>query len=55
MPGITLFIKDKSSVWYGSAGKADIANNTAMQTCQLSKVASPTKLFMTVSTFKLAE
>ncbi len=55
LPGISLLVRDKSGTWLGAAGKADIENNIDFVPGTISKVASITKLFMGVLTFKLME
>lgn len=55
LPGIVLLIKDAEGTWYSASGKADIAEGIAMQPCHVAKVASLTKIFMGVLTFKLVE
>jgi D-alanyl-D-alanine carboxypeptidase len=55
MPGVSLLIEDENGIWTGSAGKADIEKNIAMQPCHIGKTASLTKIFMGSLSFKLAE
>jgi D-alanyl-D-alanine carboxypeptidase len=55
LPGISLLVRDNSGTWVGAAGKADIENNIDFVAGTVSKVASITKLFMGVLTFKLME
>jgi D-alanyl-D-alanine carboxypeptidase len=55
LPGINLYIHDRSGEWAGSAGMADIGKGIPMAPCVVSKVASITKLFMGVLTHKLVE
>ncbi|MGZ8549839.1 MAG: hypothetical protein ACXWV2_04220, partial [Chitinophagaceae bacterium] len=44
LPGISLLINDRYGTWIGSVGKADIKKNIDFAPCQVSKVASITKL-----------
>ena len=55
LPGISLLVNDVNGTWIGSAGKADIEKNIDFLPGTVSKVASITKLFMGVLTFKLME
>lgn len=55
LPGIILLIKDENGFFIGSAGMADIANDTKAQPCHISKVASITKLMFATSIYRLQE
>jgi len=55
LPGITLLVKDSTGIFIGSAGMADIKNNIPMQACQVSKIASITKMMLGVCIFSLQE
>jgi len=55
LPGISLLINDRNGTWIGSAGKADIKNNIDFVPCQVSKVASITKLMIGALVFKMME
>lgn len=55
LPGIALLVQDDDGIWYGAAGKADLAADIDMQACHISKVASLTKIFMASLAFKLVE
>lgn len=55
LPGISLLVNDANGTWIGATGKADIENNIDFVPGTVSKVASITKLFMGVLTFKLME
>ena len=55
LPGISILVNDVNGTWIGSAGKADIEKNIDFLPGTVSKVASITKLFMGVLTFKLME
>lgn len=55
LPGISLLVRDKDGLWYGASGKADMEHNIAMQPCQVSKIASVTKIFIGTLTMKLVE
>ncbi len=55
LPGISLLVNDVNGTWYGSTGKADIEKNIDFLPGTISKVASITKLFMGVLTFKMME
>jgi D-alanyl-D-alanine carboxypeptidase len=44
LPGVSMLIRDKSGVWIGAGGKADITQNITFQPCTVAKVASITKL-----------
>lgn len=55
LPGISLLIKDAEGTFVGSGGMADIAQQIKMEPCHISKVASITKIFMSVLAFQLAE
>lgn len=53
MPGISLMITDENGYWIGSAGMADLKKSIPMKPCVISKVASLTKMFVAVLTYKL--
>lgn len=55
LPGIVLLVRDADGVFVGVGGKADIARNIPMQSCQVSKIASITKTFVAVLAMKLVE
>lgn len=55
LPGISLLVNDQHGTWIGSIGKADIERDVAFGVGQVSKLASITKLFIGVLTFKLME
>ena len=55
LPGIALLINDEYGTWIGSAGKADIKNNIDFAPCQVSKVASITKMMMGSLVFLMME
>jgi D-alanyl-D-alanine carboxypeptidase len=55
LPGIVVLIRDGEGRWIGSAGQADLSENTPMQLCQVSKVASITKPFIATLIFQLVE
>ena len=55
LPGISLLIRDNNGTWMGASGKAGLENNINFTTGTISKVASITKLFMGVLTFKMME
>jgi D-alanyl-D-alanine carboxypeptidase len=55
LPGIVLLVRDVNGVFVGVGGKADIARNIPMQSCQISKIASITKTFVGVLAMKLVE
>ena len=55
LPGIALLINDKYGTWIGAAGKADIKQNINFAPCQVSKVASITKMMMGALMFNLIE
>lgn len=55
LPGISLLVNDPKGTWIGSLGKADIEKNILFQPGQVAKVASITKLFIGVLTFKMME
>lgn len=55
LPGISLLVNDPQGTWVGSVGKADIDRNVPFKVGQVSKLASITKLFIGVLTFKLME
>ncbi|MGZ5220077.1 MAG: serine hydrolase domain-containing protein [Chitinophagaceae bacterium] len=55
LPGISLLINDRYGTWIGSAGKADIKKNIDFAPCQVSKVASITKLMIGALVFKMME
>jgi D-alanyl-D-alanine carboxypeptidase len=55
LPGISVLTDDESGVWFGSAGKADILQNTNFQPCTVSKLGSITKMMLATAIFKLHE
>ncbi|WP_276502200.1 serine hydrolase domain-containing protein [Terrimonas pollutisoli] len=55
LPGIALLINDRYGTWIGSVGKADIKNNIDFAPCQVSKVASITKLMIGSLVFLMME
>jgi len=55
LPGIALLIHDQYGTWIGSAGKADIKNNIDFVPCQVSKVASITKMMIGTLVFLMME
>lgn len=55
LPGISLLVHDKNGTWVGAIGKADIEHNVDFRPNTISKIASITKLFVGVLTFKLIE
>ena len=55
LPGIALLINDEYGTWVGSAGKADIKNNIDFAPCQISKVASITKMMIGTLVFLMME
>jgi len=55
LPGIVVLVEDSAGKWIGSAGKASIEDNIDMEPCQVSKVASITKLLNYCLTYKLLE
>ena len=55
LPGIALLINDEYGTWIGSAGKADIKNNIDFAPCQVSKVASITKMMIGTLVFMMME
>ena len=55
LPGIALLINDEYGTWIGAAGKADIKNNIDFAPCQVSKVASITKMMMGSLVFLMME
>lgn len=55
LPGINLMIEDASGIFIGSAGMADIDKKIKMQPCHITKIASLTKMYMSVLTLKLQE
>jgi len=55
LPGIALLINDQYGTWIGAAGKADIKENIDFAPCQVSKVASITKLLIGTLVFKMME
>lgn len=55
LPGIALLINDQYGTWIGSAGKADIKNDIDFAPCQVSKVASITKMMIGSLVFSMME
>src|SRR5688572_33291308 len=55
LPGMILLVKEKENVWHTVAGFSDLEKKKSMDLHNQSKVASLTKLFVTVATMKLAE
>ena len=55
LPGISVLIEDKTGIWLGSNGYADLQNHIPFKPCHVSKIASINKLLMGVLTFKLQE
>src|SRR5215210_4939070 len=53
LPGIAVLVRDKSGIWVGSGGQADIEKEVPMLPCHVSKTASLTKIFIAVLTLKL--
>src|SRR5688572_2899505 len=55
LPGIALLINDEHGTWIGSAGRADIKNDISFAPCQVSKVASITKMMIGTLVFIMME
>ena len=55
LPGISLLVNDRYGTWIGAVGKADIKNNIDFSPCQVSKVASITKMMIGALVFLLME
>jgi D-alanyl-D-alanine carboxypeptidase len=55
LPGAVVLVRDDFGVWAGAAGKADLKKGTPMAPCQVSKVASITKLMMGTVALQLME
>lgn len=55
LPGISLLIRDDNGRWAGASGMADIDRQIRMEPCQVSKIASVTKLFVGVLVMQLVE
>lgn len=55
IPGISLLIKDDDGFYIGSAGMADIEEGIKMQPCQVSKIASITKMMLGTAVMRLQE
>ncbi|MGZ5253198.1 MAG: serine hydrolase domain-containing protein [Flavitalea sp.] len=55
LPGISLLVRNNAGTWVGATGKADLEHNISFTTGQVSKVASITKFFVGVLTFKMME
>ncbi len=55
LPGIALLVNDRYGTWIGAAGKADIKNNIDFAPCQVSKVASITKMMIGSLVFLMME
>jgi D-alanyl-D-alanine carboxypeptidase len=55
VPGMNVMIEDANGLWSTSLGMADIGNNTPMQICHSTKIASVTKFFTAVLAYKLIE
>lgn len=56
LPGMIMLVKNPQyGVWVGATGKADLYRNYAMQPCNLSRIASISKVFCSVAILKLAE
>jgi len=50
--GGVLLVKDSDGLWIGSGGYADLASNVSMKTCNTFYIASISKLYTAVLTYK---
>lgn len=50
--GAVLLVKDKDGLWMGADGKADIASNINMATCNTFLIASISKVFTSAATYR---
>ena len=53
--GAVLLIKDEEGLWMGSSGKADIASNINMQTCNIFLIASISKVFTASAVYRYVD
>lgn len=54
-PGVAAFAKTREGEWAGAAGFSDLARQTPMQTCTVSRAGSATKAFTALLVLKLAD
>lgn len=55
LPGAVLLVRDEAGVWSGAAGTADAELGAPMRTCQPTRIASITKLFVAAAALQLVE
>jgi D-alanyl-D-alanine carboxypeptidase len=56
VPGMTMSVYHRNSgLWLGASGKADLHNNVAMQSCNISRVGSTVKMFTATTILLLQE
>ncbi|HLO90150.1 MAG TPA: serine hydrolase domain-containing protein [Lentimicrobium sp.] len=55
LPGVSLLIKNDEGFFIGTAGLSDIKEGIKMQPCQVSKIASITKMMLGVAVLRLQE
>ena len=55
LPGAVVLVRDDLGTWAGAAGKAELEGGTPMRPCQVSKVASITKLMLGTVALQLVE
>ncbi|SMG49294.1 D-alanyl-D-alanine carboxypeptidase [Marivirga sericea] len=53
--GAVLLVRDKDGLWIGADGKADIASNVDMQSCNNFLIASISKVFTSAATYRLID
>lgn len=55
-PGVQMAIRDEANgLWLGAAGKADLKNNTDLQSCNITRVGSTVKTFTATAILLLHE
>lgn len=50
--GAVLLVKDDEGLWIGASGKADLASNIDMQSCNVFMIASMSKMFTSSAVYK---
>ncbi len=53
--GAVLYVKDKNGIWLGADGKADIASDTEMKSCNTFLIASISKVFTSAAIYRYVD
>ncbi|MEO1654071.1 MAG: serine hydrolase domain-containing protein, partial [Bacteroidota bacterium] len=53
--GAVLLVKDQNGLWQGASGKADLASNVDMQSCNTFLIASISKVFTSAAVYRYVE